>query len=153
MGIVTTRSTAALLAIVLLAACVPDPANRIGDGPSPTPSTSPEPTPQGPTPTPSFSRPTPTPQPTFLLYRVARGDTLTRIAKKFQTTGESISYWNRAMYPSLNPDSGRYRPNDLKVGWVLQIIPKTVVDPENLPTFPPSPGSSASPGVSAAPSG
>ena len=94
---------------------------------------------QGPTPTPSFSRPTPTPQPTFLLYTVARGDTLTRIAKKFQTTGESVSYWNRAMYPSLNPDSGRYRPNDLKVGWVLQIIPKTVVDPENLPTVPPSP--------------
>ena len=49
------------------------------------------------------------------------------------------------MYPSLDPDSGRYRPNDLKVGWVLQIIPKTVVDPENLPTFPPSPGTSASP--------
>lgn len=147
MGMATTRITAALLAVVLVAGCVPDPANR-SEGPSPTPTASPEPTPQGPTPTPSFSRPTPTPQPTFVLYTVVRGDTLTRIAKKFQTTGESVSYWNRAMYPSLNPNSGRYRPNDLKVGWVLQIIPKTVVDPENLPTFPPSLDTSASPEAS-----
>ena len=66
-------------------------------------------------------------------------DNLTRIAKKFGTTGESISYWNRVTYPSLDPESGQYAPNSLQVGWVLQILPKSVVDPENLPTLPPSP--------------
>ncbi len=73
-----------------------------------------------------------------MLYKVVRGDNLTRIAKKFETTGDSISYWNRVTYPSLDPDSAQYRPNSLQVGWVLQIIPKSVVDPENLPTVPPT---------------
>ena len=135
-----TRLIAVILAAVALAACVPDPAAQIGQGsaPPPTPTATPVPTPPGPTPTPFFARPTPTPQPTFVLYKVARGDTLTRIAKRFETTAESISYWNRATYPSLDPESGQYRPNALQVGWVLQILPKSVVDPENLPTLPPS---------------
>jgi hypothetical protein len=151
-----TRVTAVLLAAVivaLLAACVPDPAGRVGEGgsPSPTATATPTPTPPGPTPTPFFARPTPTPQPTFVLYTVRRGDNLTRIAKRFETTSESISYWNRVTYPSLDPESGQYAPNSLQVGWVLQILPKSVVDPENLPTLPPSPEASEEPANSTTP--
>ena len=142
-----TRVTAVLLAALILVGCVPEPAGQVGEGasPSPTPTATPVPTPPGPTPTPFFARPTPTPAPTFVHYTVQRGDTLTRIAKRFGTTGESISYWNRVTYPSLDPESGQYRPNSLQVGWVLQILPKSVVDPENLPTLPPSPEVSEAP--------
>ena len=38
-----------------------------------------------------------------LLYKVARGDTLTD-RQEVRDHGESISYWNRATYPSLDPD-------------------------------------------------
>ena len=78
-------------------------------------------------------RPTPTPAPTFLIYTVRTGDTLEKIAKRYKTTVRSISYWNRVTYPSLDPDSSKYKPNDIKVGWALQIIPNKDVDPENLP--------------------
>jgi LysM domain-containing protein len=124
---------------VVLAGCVPEPTNRapanVGAGATQTP----EPTPAGPTPTLSFVRPTPTPQPTFFVYTVARGDTLTRIAKLHGTDGRSIAYWNRLAYPSLDPDSPKYRPNYLLVGWKLQLIPNTVVDPEDLPPGGPTP--------------
>ena len=91
MGVMRTRISAIgfLAAVLLLAACVPDPTNR------PTPSggdaaaaatPTPIPTPAGPTPTPSFVRPTPTPQPTFLVYTVVSGDSLDKIAKRFGTT-------------------------------------------------------------------
>ena len=82
-------------------------------------------------------RPTPTPQPTFFSYKVVSGDSLGKIAKKFKTSARSISYWNRATYPSLDPESGSYRPDYLKLGWVLVLIPNAEVDPENLPTLPP----------------
>jgi hypothetical protein len=96
----------------------------------------------GPTPRPSFRAPTPTPAPTFAIYTVARGDTLSKIADRFGTSARSIAYWNRATYPSLDPESGAYRPNDIKVGWILLLIPHKEVDPENLPTLPPTPGPS-----------
>ncbi|HEV8404262.1 MAG TPA: LysM domain-containing protein [Candidatus Limnocylindrales bacterium] len=143
-----------LAAVVLLAAaCVPEPTNR----PSPTggvalATTTPRPTPAGPTPTPSFVRPTPTPQPTFLVYTVVSGDSLDKIAKRFGTSGRSIAYWNRATYPSLDPESGAYRPNDIKVGWTLLLIPHKEVDPENLPTLPPTPGPSTGSAPSDSPS-
>jgi hypothetical protein len=126
-----------LLSAVILAACVPEPTNRIQAGGSPSPTATPVPTPAGPTPTPSFVRPTPTPQPTFFSYTVVSGDSLVAIAKRFKTSGRSIAYWNRVTYPSLDPDSGSYRPDYLKVGWVLALIPNAEVDPEDLPTLPP----------------
>lgn len=142
------------VAAVLLVACVPDPTNR------PTPSDAgalatptPVPTPAGPTPTPSFVRPTPTPQPTFFTYTVVIGDNLDKIAKKFGTTGRSIAYWNRVAYPSLDPESSAYRPNYIKLGWMLRIIPNSQVDPENLPTLPPPAEPSSSDGASASPAG
>jgi hypothetical protein len=131
--------TGVVLIAVILGACVPEPSNRIpaGSDSTPTRTATPEPTPAGPTPTPSYVRPTPTPQPTFFSYTVVSGDSLGGIAKKFKTSARSIAYWNRAIYPSLDPESGSYRPDYLKVGWVLMVIPNAEVDPENLPTLPP----------------
>ena len=129
-----------LLALALVAACVPDPANRGSqDGGVLAPTPTIRPTPAGPTPTPSFVRPTPTPQPTFFVYIVRRGDTLGRIARVHGTDTRSIAYWNRLAYPSLDPDSGSYRPDYVAAGWTLRIIPNTVVDPEDLPPGPETP--------------
>ena len=129
-----------ILLTAVAAACVPTPANRLSPGPDgsgsgPTPVL----TPAGPTPTPSFVRPTPTPGPSFALYTVKKGDTLVRIAKKFKTDGRSIAYWNRATYPSLDPDSPKYKPDRIEVGWVLMILPNETVDPEALPELTPRP--------------
>ena len=125
---------AGLIVAGIAAGCVPEPRNRAssaaGDA-SGTPT--PIPTPAGPTPTPSFVRPTPTPEPSFLVYVVKSGDTLDRIARRHKTSIRSIAYWNRATYPSLDPDSSDYKPNNIKVGWTLLIRPNTEVDPENLP--------------------
>jgi hypothetical protein len=140
-----------LAVILFVAACVPQPANRPSREPgapilTPTPTRmrTAVPTPAGPTPTPSFVRPTPTPEPTFLIYTVVPGDDLTAIADRFGTTRESIAYWNRATYSSLDPESPAYDQDLLKSGWTLRIIPNSVVDPENLPTLPPTPAPSPS---------
>jgi len=136
-----------LIMALLLTACTsasPSPSVEVTQSPSPTeepsptqrPSPTPIPTPQGPTPIPSYVRPTPTPQPSFFVYTVASGDSLDKIAKHFGTTGKSIAYWNRTTYPSLDPESSKYKPNDIKVGWTLLLIPNKETDPENLP--PPS---------------
>jgi hypothetical protein len=83
---------------------------------------------------PTFSRPTPTVQPSPLQYVVKSGDTLLGLGKRFETTGRSIAYWNRDRYPSLDPDSPKYDPNTLQVGWVLAITPGLIVDPSTLPS-------------------
>jgi len=89
--------------------------------------------PTGPTPSPSFVPPTPTPMPSFVVYTVARGDSLTSIARRFKTTGRSIAFWNRATYPSLDPDSSKYAPNRIKVGWKLSLIPGVKLNEDDLP--------------------
>ena len=130
-----------LVIALVLVACVPEPANRptpVAVAPTPTP----VPTPAGPTPSPSFVRPTPTPEPTFFAYRVVKGDSLGSIAKRFGTSARSIAYWNRATYPSLDPESGAYRPDYIALGWTLLLIPHHEVDPQNLPTLPPTPAPS-----------
>lgn len=95
------------------------------------------PSPSGPTPVPSFVRPTPTPMPTFFSYTVVAGDSLTSIARRFRTTGRSIAFWNRATYPSLDPDSATYSPNLIRLGWRLVLIPGVVADELDFP--PPNP--------------
>ena len=75
-----------------------------------------------PTPTP-VPTPTPKPLPTPIVYTVKAGDNLLTIAKRFKTTGRSIAYWNRAAYPSLDPESPKYDPNRIEVGWKLTITP------------------------------
>ena len=97
------------------------------------------PTPTGPTPIPSFVRPTPTPLPTFLVYVVKSGDNLNTIAHRFGTTGRSIAYWNRGTYPSLDPEAPNYKPNLVRIGWTLVLIPNTVVDEQTLPDPTPNP--------------
>ena len=97
----------------------------------PTPTESPRPT--GPTPVPSYVIPTPTPYPTFMAYVVVTGDSLNTIAHKFGTTGRSLAFWNRATYPSLDPDSPSYKPGLLKVGWTLVLVPNLVVNEDELP--------------------
>ena len=131
------RAIAALLAIALvLAACLPA-TNPPSAGPTAGPSGSGSPAPSGPTPTPSFVRPTPTPLPSFLAVVVAAGDTLNSIARTHATTARSIAWWNRATYPSLNPESADYRPELIQPGWVLVLIPGITVDDANPPTLPP----------------
>lgn len=88
---------------------------------------------------PTLVRPTPSPAPTFLTYRVKSGDSLVSIARKYHTTGRSIAWWNRGKYPSLDPESPDYDPNTIRVGWVLVVLPDTVVDDDNPPTPSPAP--------------
>jgi hypothetical protein len=131
---------AALLGLAL-AGCIPTAAGSnspaVGTGPPASPS--PVPAPTGPTPVPSFARPTPTPGPTFLVYVVKTGDSLERIADQFGTTGRSIAYWNRGTYPSLDPEAPSYKPNLIRIGWILVLIPNVVVDEQTLPQPTPNP--------------
>ena len=120
-----------LAATLAIAACVPTPAGRPSATPEPaTAAPTPELTPSGPTPVPSFVRPTPTARPTFMAYVVVPGDTLESIARKFGTTPQSIGFWNRSSYPSLDPDSPGYEPDRIRIGWTLRLIPETEADPE-----------------------
>jgi hypothetical protein len=125
---------AGLLVAVVVEACVPAPAGRTAV-PPPTPARS---QPAGPTPSPTVAlvRPTPTPLPTFLVHTVAAGDSLGKLARQYGTTGRSIAFWNRTAYPSLDPASATYNPNDIKVGWTLQLIPGATFDGETITQAP-----------------
>jgi hypothetical protein len=87
---------------------------------------------------PTFIRPTPTALPTFISYTVRPGDSLNSIATLFNTKARSIAWWNRGAHPNLDPESPTYNPGLIEVGWVLVLIPGTVVDEEHPPS--PSPG-------------
>lgn len=143
-----------LLAVTTLVvgACVPAPAGRPTPGPTEAPAT-PAPTvapsPTGPTPIPSFIRPTPTPLPTFLTYAVRPGDTMSSIARAFETDVDSIAYWNRDAYPSLDPDTEGYRPDRIEVGWTLVLIPGVRVDLSEVPERTPTPAPTATEGATA----
>jgi hypothetical protein len=54
---------------------------------------------------------------------VKAGDTLTGLGRQFKTSGRSIAYWNRDQYPTLDPESADYAPDNLQRGWVLRILP------------------------------
>ena len=112
---------AAALATASLVACLPG-SIRPTPMPPPTPVPTLGPTPS-PTPVPTPAEPTPTPGPSFTLHTVRRGDTLTSIARRYGTSGRSIAYWNRDQYPSLDPESADYEPDDLERGWVLRVLP------------------------------
>jgi LysM domain len=113
---------------LVVAGCLPASVRPTAP-PPPTPTPSPTPLP---TPPPTPAPPTPTPAPTFELYKVKAGDTLIEIAKRFKTDGRSIAYWNRDRYASLDPESLRYRPDNIKVGWTLKILRgQTYVPPED----------------------
>jgi peptidoglycan/xylan/chitin deacetylase (PgdA/CDA1 family) len=140
--VVTSRAArlgAAVALALVVAGC------GLGDIPTrpprPTPVPTPTPTPSPtPVPTPTVP-PTPTavPSPTPLVYTVKAGDSLLKIAKRYKTTGRSIAYWNRAKYPSLDPDSPKYDPNRIEIGWKLTIYPGVTVDDTNPPPAAASP--------------
>jgi peptidoglycan/xylan/chitin deacetylase (PgdA/CDA1 family) len=68
------------------------------------------------------------------------GETLANIARGYDTTWQSLLYWNRATYPSLDPDDASYDPDVIRVGWALRLIPGTSVPFEApLPTHPATP--------------
>ena len=124
-----------VLTAVAAAGCLPSGTRGQGAGPFgagatgwAAPSASPALTPR-----PTLGRPTPTPEPTLLAYVVKKGDSLNTIAHKYKTTARSIAFWNRASYPSLDPESARYRPDLLKLGWTLLVRPNDVVDEHELP--------------------
>lgn len=127
-----------VVALSVMAACVPPPLARGTASPATSTAPPPDPTlsavPTGPTPPPSFVRPVPTALPTFLGYLVKGGDTLDAIAKAHRTTVASLAFWNRARYPSLDPDSPEYDPDRIEVGWVLLLVPDNEIDEEL--TFP-----------------
>jgi len=142
MAVMTSRARRLpilLLLVLTTVACVPIPVGRrspdqetIAPTATLTETATPPPVPTGPTQRPSFVRPTPTPLPTFFVYVVQAGDSLTSIARAFSTTGFSIAAWNGDAYPSLDPDSETYLPNRIKVGWILRLIPNLVIDEEDL---------------------
>jgi LysM domain-containing protein len=142
--------TLGMTLIIVAAACIPGAIPSTASTPSPDSTitgASASPSPSGPSARPSFTYPTPTPLPTFLVYTVRSGDTLTSIAREHATTARSIAFWNRERYPSLDPDSPRYTPNRIEVGWQLLLIPDVELDPEDLPES--SPSVPASPSTSA----
>ena len=146
--------TAGMALIVVVGACIPSGAAIRSTPPTTSPDSTtaaatPMPSPPGPSARPSFTYPTPTPLPTFLIYTVRTGDTLTSIAREHATTARSIAFWNRQRYRSLDPDSPRYAPNRIEVGWQLLLIPDVELDPEDLS----EPSASASGVASASPAG
>lgn len=133
-----TRSIglAVVATLALVVACIPQPADRQTLVPATTPPIPTDvafPSATGPTPLPSFVRPTPTPLPSFRAYVVVAGDTLSSIARRFDTSATSIAYWNRTTYPSLDPESPAYRPDRIQIGWTLLVIPGVVIDGDDLP--------------------
>jgi hypothetical protein len=133
--------SAAIVVVVLgLVAAVFFVPGMLPPGPAASARPSLAPTVAGPTITSTFARPTPSPAPTFLSYTVQAGDTLNSIARQFDTTGRSIAWWNRGTYPRLDPLGPGYDPNTIRVGWVLLLLPGTVVDDANPPSLAPSPG-------------
>ena len=142
-------SAASFLVLLLVVACVPQPAGRrtapVAASATAVTQLPVSASPPSPSPSLTFSRPTATPRPTFLAYRVRSGDTITSIARKHDTTARSIGYWNRDAHPTLDPESSRYNPNDIRVGWTLLLIPGVEVDPDEItpppsaPSAPPAP--------------
>lgn len=85
------------------------------------------------------------------MYTVVAGDWLSLIAARYDSTSQSLVYWNRQRYPSLDPAQPAYDPNRIEVGWQLIVWPGVVVayNPP-LPTLtphPPVPQPTATPGT------
>jgi len=136
----TSQAPHAIRTVLALVAagCLPEGRRGEGSGPagsggSPATTFSPSPAPSGPTQRPPIVPPTPTPRPTFLVHVVAKGESLNTIAHAYGTTARSIAFWNRGTYPSLDPESAKYRPDLLKLGWTLFLLPNDTVDEQDLP--------------------
>jgi peptidoglycan/xylan/chitin deacetylase (PgdA/CDA1 family) len=85
---------------------------------------------------------TPTPVHSSVVHSVAPGESLSLIAARYSTTWQSIVYWNRDRYVSLDPGSAGYDPNAIGIGWQLVVWPGVVVSydaPLPKPTPAPTP--------------
>ncbi len=116
-----------LVLAILAAACLPSSVRTTPSPEQPTLGALPTIPPSTPSPTPG--PPTPKPGPSFATYKVVRGDNLTSIAKRFHTSPRSLAYWNRDQYPTLDPESAKYQPDNLKAGWVLRVMPNAEYSP------------------------
>jgi peptidoglycan/xylan/chitin deacetylase (PgdA/CDA1 family) len=161
-GVIATPWLAGGLAVLLTALVwvaadmpgLPRPEGTPGPSVSVGPSSAPTASADGsPLPSPTFTRPTPTPMPTFLSYVVQPGDSLTSIARQYDTTPRSIAWWNRLAYPSLDPLAEDYDPNTIQPGWTLTLIPGVTFDESTLPSPTPLPSSGPSATPTAAPAG
>ena len=96
-----------LAAVPTLAACVPAPTGRSPSPPVSPPASvaiaSPSAVASGPSPSPTFTRPTPTPLPTFLLYTVRDGDTLTAIGTLCRRPASHSRSWRHAAWIAHSP--------------------------------------------------
>ncbi|HET6745610.1 MAG TPA: polysaccharide deacetylase family protein [Candidatus Limnocylindria bacterium] len=82
-----------------------------------------------------------------------RGDSLSLIAAAFDTTWQSLVYWNRDRYQSLDPAQPGYDPNRIEVGWRLVVWPGLVVGynpPLPTPSLRPTPQPTKSPQTASA---
>lgn len=139
LGVIVLALAAILILPALLGSSGPGPSGSQAAAGSAAPGASPT------VAVPTFVRPTPSPLPTFTTYVVRAGDTLNSIATANRTTARSIAWWNRGAYPSLDPESQDYEPDRLEVGWVLAVLPNSVVDENNPPTPSPGPESTTPP--------
>ena len=108
-----------------------------------------------PTPSPSpTASPSATPLPSVLEVRVRSGDNLNVIADRYGTDPRSIAFWNRDRYPTLDPQSPDYEPDQIQVGWTLVVYPgETFPEPSGTTAPSGTTGPSGSPGgASPAPS-
>ena len=64
-----------------------------------------------------------TPLPRVIEVQVLPGDSLNSIARRYDTKARSIAFWNRDRYPSLDPESADYEPDQIQVGWTLVVYP------------------------------
>jgi peptidoglycan/xylan/chitin deacetylase (PgdA/CDA1 family) len=101
--------------------------------------------------TPSTGPATPGPTPAFVTYTVVAGDSLSHIAGRYGTTWQSLIYWNRDRYPSLDPAAAAYNPNWIQAGWQLLVRPGVVVAYE-VPPPPATPVPTTPPVAPASPS-
>jgi peptidoglycan/xylan/chitin deacetylase (PgdA/CDA1 family) len=128
---------ALLMSLVLVAGCLP---TTLGPTPSPAPTESPGPTgTSAPTASPTPAGPTPAPTTGWVEHVVAPGESLLSIGRRYETTGRSIAYWNRATYPTLDPESDGYAPDQIQAGWVLRVLPGEEYDPDSEETPPAAP--------------
>ena len=115
-------------------------ASLVAASPSATATPSPSPT----------ATPSETPLPSVLEVEVQPGDSLNAIADRYDTHPRSIAFWNRDRYPTLDPQSPDYEPDQIQIGWTLVVYPgQTFAEPSATAAPSASGGSPAAPSTSA----
>ena len=132
------RRPSALLALLLTAVVVaagcggtsdaserPDPSGPVSGDASPTATPRRGPPTRAPSGRPSAGA---SAAPSFETYEIQGGDTLQRIADRLETTWQSLVFWNKDQFDTLNPASGSYDPGQIQAGWRLRYQRGVIVD-------------------------